>query len=107
MPDNLYVQGLLWIYELSKKNSLKTVYGRTALRYAAICQSLGEPDKFRLQYIDIRSLVAEIISGALTKQEAIKVSLLRNYSLFVKFPKKNQKFFRKSVVVCNLEQKPI
>jgi len=30
----------------------------------------------------------------------------KNYRL-IKFPKKNQKLFRKSVIVCNLEQKPI
>lgn len=78
VPDSLYVQGLLGIYELNKIELFKDVfmwaYERSALRYAAIRQSLGEPDTFRLQYREnIRSLVAEIISGSLTKEEAIKV----------------------------------
>jgi hypothetical protein len=78
VPDSLYVQGLLEIYELNRVELFKDVfmwaYERSALLYAAIRQSLGEPDTFRLQYReDIRSLVAEIISDSLTKQEAVKV----------------------------------
>lgn len=75
VPDNLYVQGLLGIYELERIELFKDVflwaYERSALRYAAIRQSLGEPDVFRLQYREeIRTLIARIISGAMTQQEA-------------------------------------
>ncbi|GAA4446072.1 hypothetical protein GCM10023091_38570 [Ravibacter arvi] len=76
VPDSLYVQGLLGVYELNRVELFKDVfmwaYERSALRYAAIRQSLGEPDTFRLQYREnIRSLVAEIISRSMTKEEAV------------------------------------
>jgi hypothetical protein len=42
-----------------------------ALRYAAIRQSLGEPDPFRMKYREeIRSVVGYIVSNAMGKIEA-------------------------------------
>lgn len=77
VPDHLYVQGLLGIYELNRAELFKDVfmwaYERSALRYAAIRQSLGEPDTFRLNYReDIRSVISEIISNVMTKEAAAK-----------------------------------
>jgi hypothetical protein len=51
--------------------SILWAYERSALLYAAIRQSLGEPDVFRLQYREeVRSLITGIISRAMTQLEA-------------------------------------
>ncbi len=76
VPDSLYIDGLLGIYELNRVELLKDVflwaYDRSAKQYAVQRQSLGEPDPFRMQYRDlIRSLVSEIIIAPHSKAEAI------------------------------------
>jgi Fic family protein len=81
VPEDLYVQGMLGVYELNRIELLKDVfiwaYERSAFRYAALRQSLGEPDTFRLKYRDdIRSLVAQIVSNAIPADEAGK--MIRN-----------------------------
>ncbi|TWW01819.1 Fic family protein [Chitinophaga pinensis] len=78
VPNDLYIQGMLGVYELNCVDLLKDVfmwaYERSALRYAALKQSLGEPDPFRLQYRDvIRPLIAQIITGAMSQKEATAV----------------------------------
>lgn len=77
VPQELYVRGLLGVYELNRVELLKDVfmwsYERSALRYAAIKQSLGEPDHWRMQYRDdIRTVVGEIISKAMAQKQASK-----------------------------------
>ncbi|MFT4252948.1 MAG: Fic family protein, partial [Caulobacter sp.] len=56
VPGDLYTQATLAVYELNSVDPLKDVfvwaYERSAARYAAVRQSLGEPDPFRLQYRD-------------------------------------------------------
>ncbi len=78
VPEDLYVKGTLGVYELNRIELLKDVffwaYERSALRYAALRQSLGEPDPFRLKYRDeIRTVIAEIVSNAIPPENAIKV----------------------------------
>jgi len=75
VPNDLYVQGMLGVYELNRVDLLKDIflwaYERSSLRYAALRQSLGEPDPFRLKYREaIRTLIAEIVSNALPRKEA-------------------------------------
>ncbi|SJZ43704.1 Fic family protein [Chitinophaga eiseniae] len=75
VPEDMYVKGMLGVYELNRIELFKDVfiwaYERSALRYAALRQSLGEPDPFRLKYRDeIRALVTEIVSNAMTPDEA-------------------------------------
>ena len=75
VPKDPYIQGLLGIYELQRIDLLKDVflwaYERSSLRYSAVLQSLGEPDAFRLRYRnDIRSLVASIVSQAMSQVPA-------------------------------------
>ncbi|HEY4288670.1 MAG TPA: Fic family protein [Puia sp.] len=77
VPQDLYIQGLLGVYELRRTALLKDVfvwaYERSSFRYAELRQTLGEPDTFRLRYRDdIRMLVAEIIKHALLQQAAQK-----------------------------------
>ncbi|RYZ21640.1 MAG: Fic family protein [Chitinophagaceae bacterium] len=70
VPQELYIQGLLGVYEQNKVALLKDVflwaYERSAARYAALRQSLGEPDPFRMRYrAAIRQVVTAIVAGGL------------------------------------------
>lgn len=75
VPEESYIKGMLGIYELNRIELFKDVflwaYERSALRYAAIRQSLGEPDPFRMKYREeIRGIVSQIVSNAMGKEEA-------------------------------------
>lgn len=75
VPQDMYVKGMLGVYELNRVELFKDVfiwaYERSALRYAAIRQTLSDPDPFRLKYRDeIRTLIAEIVSNAMPPAEA-------------------------------------
>lgn len=75
VPDSLYIQGTLAVYELNRIDLLKDVflwaYERSAARYSAIRQSLGEPDPFRVKYRQpIRILISRILSGAMNPKLA-------------------------------------
>ena len=63
VPERAYVDGTLGVYELNRIELLRDVfvwaYERSCARYAAVRQSLGEPDPFRLRY---RALVADAVS---------------------------------------------
>lgn len=74
VPNDVYVQAILGVYELNRIELLKDVfiwaYERSAIRYAAIRQTVGEPDAFRTRYRnEIRELVTEIISNKLSPKE--------------------------------------
>lgn len=75
VPQGLYIQGLLGVYEQQNIALLKDVflwaYERSCLRYAALRQSLGEPDAFRVKYRDaIRTLVATIVTQGMDQSDA-------------------------------------
>ena len=75
VPDDIYIQGMLGVYELNRIDLLKDVfiwaYKRSAARYAALRQSLGEPDTFRLKYREpMRMLISHIVSKGLMHKEA-------------------------------------
>ncbi|MEX0693120.1 MAG: Fic family protein [Rhodospirillales bacterium] len=75
VPRAVYTNAVLGVYELNKIDLLKDVfiwaYERSAARYAAVRQSLGEPDPFRLQHRDsLRTLVREIVRQGMTRKEA-------------------------------------
>ncbi len=75
VPDDLYTQGMLGIYEQTNVSLLKDVflwaYERSAARYAVIRQSLGEPDPFKLLYRNqIRILIGRIIQEEINSQRA-------------------------------------
>lgn len=66
VPDRAYIDGLLAIYELNRVELLRDVYvwayERSAQRYMAVRQSLGDPDPFRLKYRDAMiSVVGHIV----------------------------------------------
>ncbi|MEP7110544.1 MAG: Fic family protein [Ferruginibacter sp.] len=82
VPNELYVQGLLGIYELNKIDLLKDVflwaYDRSAKQYAAQRQSLGDPDPFRLKYREaIRDLITEVVKDATPKEITITIIKVR------------------------------
>lgn len=81
MPSDLYIKGILGVYELNQVELLKDVfiwgYERSAVRYAAIRQTIGEPDPFRTKYRnEIRELITDIISNNLSPKEgSLKIKL--------------------------------
>ena len=75
MPRQVYTEAVLGVYELNRVDLLRDVfvwaYERSAARYKAIRQSLGEPDPFRLRHRDqLREVVAELVRSRLGRKEA-------------------------------------
>jgi len=76
VPRNDYIGGLLAVYELNRVDYLMEVfvwaYERSAARYAAVVETLGEPDPFRLRHRrDIGECVREVVLKALSKEDAV------------------------------------
>jgi Fic family protein len=66
VPRETYTEAMLGVYELNAVELLKEVFiwacERSAARYSAVRQSLGDPDPFRLRYrSELRELVGELI----------------------------------------------
>lgn len=98
VPNEIYVQGLLGIYELNSIELLKDVflldYDRSAKQYAAQRQSLGDPDPFRLKYREaIRHIVTEMVTAAMPKSIAISMIKVRAFQL----PQEDQSKFVEAV----------
>jgi hypothetical protein len=94
VPEQIYARGILGVYELNRIELLRDVflwaYERSAARYAAIRQSLGEPDPFRLRYRDaIRNLVAEIVTAGMDQKAAADAIAVKALAL----PKADQARF--------------
>lgn len=75
VPERAYVDGILGVYELNRIELLRDVfvwaYERSCARYAAVRQSLGEPDPFRLRYRPlIAEIVAEVVQNGMNKKAA-------------------------------------
>ena len=75
VPKSVYTEAILGVYELNNVELFKDVfiwaYQRSAMRYAAVRQSLGEPDPFRLRYREaLRTLVGKIVRSAQDKENA-------------------------------------
>ena len=70
-----YTEAVLGVYELNRTELLRDVfcwaYERSAARYAAVRQSLGEPDPFRMRHrAALRELVADVVRRRMNKKEA-------------------------------------
>jgi hypothetical protein len=77
VPRGLYADAMLGVYELNRVELLKDVftwaYERSAARYAAVRQSLGEPDPFRLRHRDaLRAVVADIVRARAPRAQAVE-----------------------------------
>ena len=75
VPRDLYTEAVLGVYELNRFELLRDVfvwaYERSAARYAAVHQSLGEPDPFRMRHrAALRELVAAVVRGCMDTGEA-------------------------------------
>jgi len=78
VPQDLYISGLLGVYELNRIELLRDVfiwaYERSSAIYSATKKTLGEPDPFRLQY---RSLIYDtiynVVVNCLNKLEAVNL----------------------------------
>ena len=75
VPRQTYTEAVLGVYELNKIDLLKDVfvwaYERSAARYAAVRQSLGEPDPFRLRYREqFRELIADLVRAGVARRDA-------------------------------------
>ena len=75
VPRALYMEALLGVYELNKIDLLRDVfiwaYERSAARYAAVRQSLGEPDPFRFRHrAALRQIVGEVVRAKMDKKAA-------------------------------------
>ena len=75
VPRDLYISGLLGVYELNRIELLKDVflwaYERSAARYGALRQSVGEPDLFRLRYRQpMREVITNILSNSMNQRQA-------------------------------------
>ena len=74
VPRQTYTEAVLGVYELNKIDLLRDVfiwaYERSAARYAAVRQSLGEPDPFRLRYREqLRELMAELVRAHVGRKD--------------------------------------
>lgn len=76
VPTDLYTEAILGVYELRRVDLLRDLFvwacERSAARYAAVRQSLGEPDPFRMRHrAALRQVVGEVVRGAMDKRQAI------------------------------------
>ncbi|MFV1981362.1 MAG: Fic family protein, partial [Rhodothermia bacterium] len=77
VPQKDYIGGLLGVYELNRVEYLRDVfaraYGRSAARYGAVRQSLGEPDPFRIRYRSkFGQFVRDAVLGRMDKAQAAR-----------------------------------
>ena len=75
VPRPTYIDAILGVYELNQVELLRDVfiwaYERSAARYVAVKQSLGEPDPFRLRHrAALRQVIAAVIRGIMNKTKA-------------------------------------
>ena len=75
VPVDLYVEAILGVYELRRIELLRDVfiwaYKRSASRYAAVRQSLGEPDPFRMRHrTALREVIGAVVRGRMDKRQA-------------------------------------
>ena len=82
VPQSLYTDAVLSVYERNEVDLLKDVfiwaYGRSAAQYAAVRQSLGEPDPFRFKHsAALRQIVSEVVRGPMDRKAAAARIALR------------------------------
>jgi len=75
VPRSTYMDAILGVYELNATDLLKDVfiwaYERSAERYAAVRQSLGDPDPFRQRHREVlRQLVGDVVRRHMGRKEA-------------------------------------
>jgi Fic family protein len=76
VPRSTYTDAMLGVYELNKIELLKDVfiwaYERSAARYIAARQSLGDPDPFRLRHrAAIGDVIGQVVRSGMKKKAAV------------------------------------
>jgi len=99
VPQQIYVNGLLGIYELNRIELMRDLfvwaYERSCLRYSITRKELGEPDPFRTRYRNaITENVTRVIRGSMDKAAAI--ACIREYAR-LSIPPEDQAHFIESV----------
>ncbi len=83
VPRSTYTEAVLGVYELNRIDLLKDVfvwaYERSAARYAAVRQSLGEPDTFRLRH---RAAIQQVVAG-IVRDRMVRNSALHHVARWV------------------------
>ena len=75
LPEQIYINSLLGVYELNQVELLAEVfawaYERSCLRYSAARKTLGDPDPFRMRYKILRKdTVASVVRRKMNKKQA-------------------------------------
>lgn len=75
VPKQLYTEALLGVYEMNRIELLRDLfiwaYRRSAVRYAAVRQSMGEPDPFRMRHrAALREVVGAVVCERMDKRQA-------------------------------------
>ncbi len=75
VPEDLYIDGILGVYELNQIELLRDVfvwaYERSCLIYSAARKTLGQPDPFRMRHRQlIFEVVAKVVRDRLNKKQA-------------------------------------
>jgi Fic family protein len=80
VPQQLYVDALLGVYELNRIELLRDVYfaayHRSSQQYAATRREMAQPDTFRMRY---RQALAEIIRNIIQNNQAVNENALRQH----------------------------
>lgn len=76
VPEQMYINGLLGVYELNRVELLRDVfawaYERSCILYSTTQKAIGEPDPFRMQYRNaIKQAVGEVVRGRMNKTQAV------------------------------------
>ena len=76
MSREVYTEAVLGVYEMNRVGFLREVfiwaYKRSAERYAAVRQSLGEPDPFRMRHrAALHEVIGTVVRGRMDKKQAV------------------------------------
>lgn len=76
VAQDLYTKSVLAIYENNDIALLRDVfvfaYHRSIQTYAAVRQSLGEPDPFRIKYrVELSDVVSQIVTGPMSRDDVV------------------------------------
>ena len=78
VPQRVYVDGMLGVYELNQLDLLRDVfvwaYARSCQQYVAVKQQLVPPDIFRLKH---RAMLAEVVAAIVRNGEAVTEANIR------------------------------
>lgn len=77
VPEQMYINGLLGIYELNQVELFRDLfawaYERSCNLYSRTTKAIGQPDPFRMQYRNaIRQVVGEVVGLGMNKTQGIK-----------------------------------